>query len=118
MLLECNLHVHDCYQVAKNSMFLGDVLAGWCTINSLESTQSVAKEIIWNNSQIRSDNKVLFYRWWFERGIKFLEHIYDFRTKQFYTLGHLQLITKSLDPLRAQKIFIRKKLGHTAVFGY
>ena len=27
----------------------------------------------------------------------------------------LQIIMKSLDPLRAKKIFIRKKLGHTAV---
>ena len=25
-----------------------------------------------------------------------------------------QIIMKSLDPLRAKKIFIRKKLGHTA----
>ena len=90
LLLECNLHVHDCCQIAKNNMFLRDILAGWCNINSLESTQAVAKEIIWNNSQIRSDNKVLFYREWFERGIKFLEHIYDFRTKQFFTLGQLQ----------------------------
>ena len=27
----------------------------------------------------------------------------------------LRIIMKSLDPLRAKKIFIRKKLGHTAV---
>ena len=27
----------------------------------------------------------------------------------------IQIIMKSLDPLRAKKIFIRKKLGHTAV---
>ena len=32
----------------------------------------------------------------------------------FDTLWH-QIIMKSLDPLRAKKIFIRKKLGHTAV---
>ena len=28
---------------------------------------------------------------------------------------HVQIIMKSLDPLRTKKIFIRKKLGHTAV---
>ena len=44
LLLEYNLHVHDCYQIAKNNMFLRDILAGWCKINSLESTQAVAKE--------------------------------------------------------------------------
>ena len=29
--------------------------------------------------------------------------------------SYLPIIMKSLDPLRAKKIFIRKKLGHTAV---
>ena len=28
---------------------------------------------------------------------------------------HIQIIIKSLDPLRAKKTFIRKKLGHTMV---
>ena len=28
---------------------------------------------------------------------------------------NIQIIMKSLDPLRAKKTFIRKKLGHTAV---
>ena len=32
-----------------------------------------------------------------------------------FSLKQLQIIMKSLDPLRAKKIFIRKKLGHTAV---
>ena len=30
-------------------------------------------------------------------------------------LQSLRIIMKSLDPLRAKKTFIRKKLGHTAV---
>ena len=32
-----------------------------------------------------------------------------------FSLKQLQIIMKSLDPLRAKKIFIRNKLGHTAV---
>ena len=30
----------------------------------------------------------------------------------------IRIIMKSLDPLRAKKIFIRKKLGHTAVSAF
>ena len=90
LILECNLNINDCNQIAKNNMFLRDILAGWCKINSSEITNAVAKEIIWNNSQIKCNNKVLFYREWFEQGIKFIEHIYDFRIRQFYTLEQLQ----------------------------
>ena len=71
-------------------MFLRDIVAGWCKINSSETTNAFAKEIIWNNSQIKCNNKVLFYLEWFEQGIKFIEHIYDFRIRQFYTLEQLQ----------------------------
>ena len=45
-------------------MFLLDVLAGWCKINNVnncESTHVITKEIIWNNSQIKCNNKILFY---------------------------------------------------------
>ena len=35
--LECNLHAHDCYQIAKNNMFLRDILAGWCKIKSTQA---------------------------------------------------------------------------------
>ena len=60
-------------------MFLRDVIAGWCKINISETTRVIHKEIIWNNSQIKCNNKVLFYVDWFEKRMKFIEHIYDFR---------------------------------------
>ena len=33
-----------------------------------------------------------------------------------YVLVYVYIIMKSLDPVRANKIFIRKKLGHTVVW--
>ena len=54
------------------------------------STQVITKEIIWNNSQIKCNNKILFYHDWYEKGIKLIEHIYDFRVQRFYTLEQLQ----------------------------
>ena len=63
-------------------MFLRDVLAGWCKINNSESTHVIAKEIIWNSSQ--ND--------WYEKGIKLIEHKYDFRNQKCYTLEQLQYV--------------------------
>ena len=72
-------------------MFLLDVLAGWCKINNSESTHVIAKEIIWNNSQIKCNNKILFYRdWYVKKGIKVIKHINDFRIQKFCTLELLQ----------------------------
>ena len=71
-------------------MFLWDFLTGWCKINNSESTHVIAKEIIWNNSQTKCNNKILFYHDWYEKGIKFIEHIYDLRIQKLYTLEQLQ----------------------------
>ena len=90
LILESNLHIQDCSQITKENMFLWDVLAGWCKINNSESTHVITKEIIWNNSQIKCNNKILFYHDWYEKGIKLIEHIYDFRVQRFYSLEQLQ----------------------------
>ena len=90
LIQESNLHIQNCSQITKENMFLRDVLAGWCKINNSESTQVITKEIIWNNSQIKCNNKILFYHDWYEKGIKLIEHIYDFRVQRFYTLEQLQ----------------------------
>ena len=60
LILECNMHSYDCNQIAKENTFLCDVLVGWSKSNTVESTDVIAKEIIWNNSQIKCDNKLFF----------------------------------------------------------
>ena len=49
----------------------------------------------------------------FLMGFKFFSLLFNY----FFILRWMQpqIIMKSLDPLRAKKIFIKKKLGHTAV---
>ena len=90
VILESTLNTEDCSQIAKNNLFLRDVLTAWCKINENGSTKTVTKEIIWNNSQIKCNNNILFYRDWYDKGIKLTEHIYDFRTRQFYTVNQLK----------------------------
>ena len=71
-ILECNLNSIECNLIAKDNIFLGDILSGRSKINTLETT-NIAKQIIWNTSNIKCDNKILFYRKWFEQGIKSIE---------------------------------------------
>ena len=49
----------------------------------------VRKEIIWNNSFIKANGKMFFDKIWFNRGIQLIEHIYDFRKKDFYNFTEL-----------------------------
>ena len=51
---------------------------------------AVSKEIIWNNSEIKHENKILFYRDWYIKGIKQIEHKYDYRIKRFYPFKQVQ----------------------------
>ena len=90
LILESNLHIQDCSQITEENMFLLAVLAGWCKINNSESTHVIAKKIMWNNSQMKYNNKILFYHDWHEKRIKVIEHIYDFRIHKLYTLEQLQ----------------------------
>ena len=71
-------------------MSLWVVLAGLCNINASGSTHVIEKGIIWNNSQIKCNNKIHFYHDWYEMGIQLIEHIYDFSIQTLYTLEQLQ----------------------------
>ena len=46
-------------------MFLMEYLAGWYKINTYECTHVIAKELIWNKSQIKCNNKLLFNHDWY-----------------------------------------------------
>ena len=83
LILECNLKESDCMIVCKNNVFLKDILIAWCKINYSETQKSISKQIIWNNSDIKCSNTILYYKQWQERGIKYIAHIYDYRIKQF-----------------------------------
>ena len=50
----------------------------------------ITKEITRNNSHIKCNNKILFYHDWYEKGIKLIEQIYDFRIQKLYSLEQLQ----------------------------
>ena len=42
------------------------------------------------SGEMYHSNTILYYKQWQERGIKYIEHIYDYRIKQFYNFEELQ----------------------------
>jgi hypothetical protein len=52
------------------------MLNAWIEIKSTCLTNHFSyKDIIWNNSDIKIDGKLVFYENWFIKGIKFVIHI-------------------------------------------
>jgi hypothetical protein len=85
LVFECTLNDKHINSNFKN-VFLRDVISSWNKIKSKETEGHVTKTIIWNNSTIVKNNQhTFFYQNWFNMGVKFLEHIYDFRSKSYYT---------------------------------
>ena len=91
LVLESNLKENDCTQISKNNKFLKNILSAWCKINYKETPSTcISKQIIWNNSYIKCDNNIIYYKEWHEKGIKYIEHIYDYRSNTFYNFDNLQ----------------------------
>ncbi|KAH3838925.1 hypothetical protein DPMN_112342 [Dreissena polymorpha] len=42
-----------------------------------------------NNKDITSNNKTFFYKDWFERSIKYVDQLYDYRIKDFYSFDNI-----------------------------
>ena len=76
--------------VCKNNVFLKNILIAWCQINYSDTQKSISKQIIWNNPDIKCSKTILYYKQWQKRGIKYIEHIYDYRIKHFYNFEGLQ----------------------------
>ena len=90
LVLESNLKENDCAQISKNNNFLKNILTAWSKINYKETHRRISKQIIWNNSYIKCDNNIIYYKEWNDKGIKYIEHIYDYRSNTFYDFNTLQ----------------------------
>ena len=87
LIFESNIKCDDILKHFPQDTFIQNVLIAWrkvCEVKVL----SINKTIIWNNSDIKINGKTSFFKTWFERGIKLIESIYDYRVKQFYTFEY------------------------------
>ena len=91
LIFECNLNLKDLIKSFKiDSGFLSDILQSWCTLNFNENIDNIKKEIIWNNTHIKNNNKTILYKSWLDKGIKYIMHLFDSRSKVFYTFQHIK----------------------------
>ncbi|KAH3849848.1 hypothetical protein DPMN_092252 [Dreissena polymorpha] len=61
----------------------------WSDVTHKLETKTRSKTIVWNNKDITSNNKTFFYKDWFELSIKYVDQLYDFRIKDFYSFDDI-----------------------------
>ena len=89
---ENRLQTDDLHFVCKNNSFINNILKAWDYISTCPNEDMNERTPIWNNSNIRIENKPIFYKGWFQKEIKYLEDIYDFRDNEFYSFSNLKYL--------------------------
>ena len=70
--------------------FLRDLLLAWSKFANKTVISNYHNEIIWNNSNIRVGENTIFYKEWFQLGIKHVKDIYDQQNQRYYSFYKLQ----------------------------
>ena len=84
LIFECKLTEADIHTIYKENVFLKYILISCQNIQIGLPKSNIRTEIIWNNSEIKCDVETIFYKDWYEKGIKFVEHFSDFRINNYY----------------------------------
>ena len=95
LVFESDLDQHAIKQIASEESFLKDVLMSWIKIkNNYEEKNniSISKTVIWNNKLIKQNGRTLYYKEWYQKGIKLFEHIYDYRTKSYHSFNEIKYL--------------------------
>ena len=75
LLWHCNINPADnCLKVIKNN-FISEVVTSWFNIVHTNGVQNYRQQILWNNSSIRIDNHVVFWKDWYNNGVKYFGDI-------------------------------------------
>jgi len=89
LIFKCNLNAKDTEKLENKSRFLKDILLAWSNVNFRNDISNIGKEIICNNTNIKSNIKSFFFHDWVDKGIVFIKHIYDYRNKQFFSFNEI-----------------------------
>ena len=77
------------------SVILKEIVQAWAKLNYKDvnpKEKNISKQILWNNSNIKRDGSLLFYKNWHDMGITSIEHVYDYRIKSFLSFQNLKTI--------------------------
>ena len=92
LIFESSLSQSDVNALFNKSYFLKDIISSWMKIKNTNKILNIDRDILWNNSNIKINKKTVFYKGWFEKGIKLIKHIYDYRVKDFYSFKDMMFI--------------------------
>ena len=67
-----------------------NILIAWNKISKRDIIIDYSNEIVWNNSNIYVGDNTVFYKTWLGLGIKYIKDIYDYSSKQFYSLEKMK----------------------------
>ena len=75
---QCNFAPRDIKQFKCKSTYWQDVLGAWASFNhsTPETPEQIANEIIWYNSHITVDKKIVFCEKWYQKGIIYIKDLY------------------------------------------
>ena len=90
ILFECNFREADIIKQFNKKPFLRDLLLAWSKFANKTVIPNYHNEIIWNNSNIRVGENTIFYKEWFQLGIKHIKDIYDQQNQTYYSFYKLQ----------------------------
>jgi hypothetical protein len=94
LIFECNLNSNDIKRIFNKNIFLANILTSWreISVSCEKSNKIIEQHVLWNNSEIKNDHGTFFNKNMYSKGIKFIEQLYDFRKKQFYTFNEATLL--------------------------
>ena len=90
IVFESNLNKDDINSIFAKSSFLRDVLLAWNTLSNKAVIYHCGNEILWNNSNIRVEDKPAIFKSWLNVGIKYVKDMFDKGTQSFYTFPALK----------------------------
>ena len=79
LIWETNLKKQDIKTLTDRENFWTSVLSIWSEFNfqSITAQEQIRKQIIWFNSKIGIQDKVIFYKKWFEAGIRRIKDLFS-----------------------------------------
>ena len=90
-IFECNIDTKDLKNTLKiKSNFLLDIIQSWSKINYNNNVQNINNEVLWNNSYIINNNKTIFYKTLYDKGLKYINQVFDNRLRLFYTFQYIK----------------------------
>ena len=72
------------------SKFLKEIITSWTSLNFNNNIEYFSSQFLWNNSNLKHNNKTIFYKEWNDLGINQIDQLFDQRQKQFFTFQYLK----------------------------